>query len=276
MSLRISTNVASMTAQRGLNKAQKGVESSLRRLSSGSRVAEPGSDAAGFAIGERLRADIAGLKSARSNAEGAVSLVQVAEGGLNEQFNIAVRLRELAVLSASDTVSDTEREFLDTEYQQLTQEFDRIAQTTQIGRQKLLVNDSAKEFSFLVGATGDENETIKINIDANTSAANLDLADLSVADQDDSRDVLESLDGALEELGRVRSTFGAVQARFFHAIDNLAVQNENLSEAKSRIVDTDIAAESANLVRNKILQEAATGVLVQANQAPNMALRLIG
>ena len=276
MSLRIGTNIASLAAQRSLTSAQRKTEHSLRRLASGSKVASPGTDAAGFAIGEQLRADIAGLKVAKSNAQGAVSLVQVAEGGLNEQFNIAVRLRELAVLSASDSVSDVEREYLDEEYQQLTSEFDRIAQTTQMGRDKLLVNDSTKEYSFLVGPTGAPDETITVQIDANTSASNLDLAGLSVADQDDSTDVLENLDTALEELGRVRSKFGAVQARFFHAIDTLSVQSENKAEARSRIVDTDIAEETAKLAQAKILKEAATGVLTQANQSPLTALRLLG
>lgn len=275
MGLRIGTNIASLAAQRNLTQAQRQTENSLRRLASGSRVSTPGRDAAGAAIGEQFRADIAGMKAAKSNAESAISLVQVAEGGLNEQFNIAVRLRELAVLSASDAVSDTEREFIDEEFQQLVSEFDRIAHSTQLGREKLLVSQGPKEFEFLVGPTGDPSEKISFQIEADTSAANLQLDGLSVGEQDSSRDVLETLDDALTELGRVRSKFGAVQARFFHAVDNLEVQSENISEARSRIVDTDIAEETANLARSQIIQEAAIGILTQANQAPKMALRLL-
>lgn len=276
MSLRIGTNVSSLVAQRNLTKAQRQVEKSLQRLSSGSKVGAPGSDAAGFAIGERLRADVAGIRQAKSNAEGAVSLIQVAEGGLNEQFNIGVRLRELAVMSASDSVSDTEREFLDEEFQQLVSEFDRIAQTTQMGGDQLLANDSEKEFSFLVGPTGAASETISFTIDANTTSSALDLEGLSVEDQDDSVDLIDDIDGALEGLARVRSQFGALQSRFFHAIDNLSVQEENMSEARSRIADTDIAAETARLAQSQIIQEASIGVLAQANMAPKAALKLIG
>lgn len=275
MALRVATNVASLTAQRFADKAQRGIQKSLQRLSSGSKHVTGGGDSTNFAIGEQLRADISGMKQARQNAEQAISFVQVAEGGLNEQFNILVRLRELAVQSASDTISDTEREFVDEEFQQLSAEFDRIARSTMVGDRQILTQGQ-QSFNFMVGPNGGIDDTISVTIDANTTASNLQIDGLSVTDRDDSQDVLETLDEALIKMAGVRSSFGAIQGRLYHASDNLQVQTENIAEARSRIVDTDIAEETAELTRNKILQETSTAVLAQANMAPNAAFKLIG
>lgn len=274
MSLRIGTNVPSLAAQRSIAKNNRQIQISARKLATGQRSID-GSDTASFAIGEGLRADVAGLRSAQQNTMNAISLANVAEGGLNEQFNIGVRLRELAVLSASDAVSDTEREFLNTEFTALVDEFDRIARTTQFGRKKLLSDPSGGTMEFLVGATGAAEEIISVNIDADTTASTLNLDGLTVESKDDSREVLGELDNALTELARTRSKFGAVQSRFYHATDNLAVQIENIEEAKSRLLDTDIAEETANLTRSQILQESAIGVLAQANHFPSSASHLI-
>lgn len=275
MALRVSTNVASLAAQRALEKNSRDVQTSLKRLASGKRGLGPGGDSASFSIGESLRADVAGLKQAKRNTQSAISLAQVAEGGLNEQFNIAVRLRELAVYSASDAVSNKEREFLEEEFQGLVQEFDRIANTTQLGRKKLLNNPDGTTMEFLAGITGKPEEIISFEVDADTTASTLNLDTLSVLDKSDSQETLEEIDNAITELARTRSKFGSVQSRFYHASDNLAVQIENVSEAQSHFLDTDIAEEMANKVAADIRQQASIGILAQANQTPMQALKLI-
>lgn len=274
MGLRISTNVPSISAQRYVAKAQESTQSALKRLSSGSRVAEPGADAASFAIGEGLRADIQASRRASMNTENAISFVQVAEGGLNEQFNILVRLRELAIQSASDGVSNNEREYLNEEFSTLVEEFDRLAKVTRMGNRSILTEDQAN-FEFMVGGRGKAEDKISFTVNANTTAQKLGLQGLSIHEKGESKTVLEQLDTTLGELSRVRATFGAIQGRFHHANNNLQVQIENLAEARSRMVDADYAEESANLTRSQILQEASSSVLVQANNAPRMAFRLL-
>lgn len=274
MAFRIASSVVPMQAARYLNKANQQIEKSLGSLASGSRIVRAGDDAAGFAISESLRGQLGGTKQAKFNAESAVSLVQTAEGGLNEQNNILVRLRELAVYAASDTVGDEERGFLDTEFQQLVQEFDRIAKSTRYGNKQLLTG-SGEEFEFQVGAfQGDEN-VIKFKLDANTTSGDVGIDGLDVADQDAAGDSLQTLDDALMKVSGARSGFGAMQSRFQYAIDALAVQAENLAEARSNIVDVDMAEEVSNLAQAQILQEAGTSVIAQANTSGMRALRLL-
>ncbi|MEO0335436.1 MAG: flagellin, partial [Pseudomonadota bacterium] len=255
MALRISSYLPSLAAQRYLSKTQREIEHSQVALSAGKRVVSAADDAAGFAIAESLRGQIAGTRQAQDNAENAVSLIQTAEGGLAEQNNILVRLRELAVYAASDTIGDTERGFLDKEYQALTQELDRIAKTTTFGAKKLL-EGSGEEFEFQVGANRGANNVISFSLDSDTTADSLGIDGLSVADQDDALDNLEELDSALEQIAEARSTFGAMQSRFQYAIDHAGLQADNLEAARSRIVDVDVADEVSNLVTNQIKQEA--------------------
>lgn len=274
MSFRISTNVTSLAAQRHLHKAQREAEQSSVALASGRRVNNAGDDAAGFAISESLRGQLSGTRQAQFNAENAVSLIQTAEGGLNEQNNILVRLRELAVYSASDTIGDEEREFLDKEYQALTEELDRIAKTTNFGNKKLLTG-TGEDFEFHVGAFKGPENKIKFKLDQDTTSANLGIDGLSVLDQDDAVDNLEYLDTALNQVASARATFGAMQSRFQYAIDHLAVQGDNLEIARSNIVDVNVAKEVSDLAQAQIRQDAGVAVLAQTNLNARRVLELI-
>lgn len=274
MSFRISSAVASLTAQRHLHKNQRQTEKSLRALSSGKRIVEAGDDAAGFAIGENLRGQISGLRQSKFNAENAVSLIQTAEGSLNEQNNILIRLRELAVYSASDTVGEKEREFLDKEFQGLSSEFDRIAKSTRFGNKQLLTG-SGKEFRFHVGPFKGPENVVEFKLDADTTSDSVGIKGVSITSQDDAVDALETIDGGLLKVADARSTFGAAQSRFQFTIDALAGQEENLEKARSLVMDVDVADEVSKLARSQILQDMGVAVLAQANQDSHRAVRLI-
>lgn len=275
MSLRIGTNIASLSAQRYLTKNQRQVENSYEALASGSRLSTPQNDAAGFAISELLRAQVAGARQSESNVRTAAAMVQTAEGSLAEQNNILVRLRELAINSASDTIGDEEREFLDQEFQGLVEEFDRIAHVSSFGSKKLLTG-SSEEFSFQVGPYKGSENTISFKLDSDTRASSVGIDGLSVDDQDAAQDAIEYIDDAVMEVAGARAKFGAVQSRFYYAGDNLAVSAQNLEEARSIIADVDVAEESAKLARAQVLQEAGIAVLASANSAPTRAMKLIG
>ncbi|MDZ4083218.1 MAG: flagellin [Bdellovibrionales bacterium] len=275
MGLRIGTNVAAIAAARNLEKNSGRLERSYQRLASGNRIVRPGDDAAGYAISEQLRGQERGLLQARRNADNAIGLIQVAEGGLSEQNNIVVRLREIAVQAASDTVGDSEREFLDVEFQQLVQEADRIAQATRFGQKQLLVGTN-EEFEFFLGTSGDpKTDVISYRLDTDTRADSLGLSGLAVSDQDEAQTVLENLDESLVTLANARAGFGSIQGRLEIAGNNLDVQRENVMAARSRISDTDVAAESAELAQAQVLQEFGVSVLAQANQNPGRAMKLL-
>ncbi len=275
MSLRINTNMASINAQRNLDVQQQRNTKAMKALSSGSRINSAADDAAGLAISEKLRADIRGMSMARQNAENAVSFIQVGEGGLNEVNNILVRLRELGIQSASDTIGDEERGFLDKEAQHLLEEVDRIAETTKFG-EKNLINGSQEELEFQVGIGSDENSSIRFTMDADATSSSLGVSGLDFSDKSGARDALDSIDEALVKVGGMRASFGAIQNRMDSAVRNLDVQHESLSTANSRIRDADIAHETAELTSSQILQQASIGMLSQANSAPSAALRLLG
>jgi flagellin len=261
-------------AARFVNNSSQQVDKSLAAIASGSRIVRAGDDASGFAIAESLRGQLAGTKQARFNAEAASSLVQTAEGGLSEQNNILVRLRELAVNSASDTVGDEEREYLDNEFQQLAQEFDRIAKSTRYGNKQLLTGTGEK-FEFQVGPfTGSEN-VIKYSLDANTTASDVGIDGLGVSDQSDALSALGDLDEAMSHVAAARAGFGAMQSRLEHATNALQVQGENLAAAHGHIVDIDIAEEVTKLAQAQILQQAGTSVVAQANASSARALQLL-
>jgi flagellin len=275
VSFRINSNPVAMMANRQLGIAQRQVDHSLGALSSGSRVVNAGDDAAGFAIAESLRGQLGGIKQARFNSESATGLVQSAEGGLNEQNNILVRLRELAVYAASDTIGDDERGFLNTEFEQLTDEFDRIAKSTRFGSKQLLTG-SGEEFEFQVGAFKGPENVIKFQLDANSTSDDMGLSGLSVDRKSAALDTLDTLDKSIIKISGIRSTFGAMQSRLQHTIDNLGVQEENIASARSHIVDTDVAEEVSNLASAQIRQSVSTSVLAQANQSNSRALQLLG
>ncbi|MGE3683441.1 MAG: flagellin [Bdellovibrionales bacterium] len=275
MGLRISTNVASIGAQRVLTKQQTRMEHAQQALASGSRIVKAADDAAGLAISENIRGQLSGIKMARNNAYNAQSLIQVSEGGLNEISNILIRLRELGVQAASDTVSDVERSFLDQEAQQLVQESDRIAKSTRFGN-KALLDGTGEELEYHVGPFADEEQNViryKISADATTSKLGID--GVSISSKSDARATLQAVDEALVMMGQMRADFGAVQSRLQSTNSNLDIQFENLSAAKSRISDADVAYESAEMASAQILQSASIGVLAQANQNGAAALRLL-
>lgn len=275
MGMRISTNVASINAQRQLSTQQKRNSHALAALSSGSRIVNAADDAAGLAISENIKGQTKGIAVARQNAFNAISLVQVSEGGLNEINNILIRLRELGVQAASDNIGDTEREFLNTEVKQLISESDRIAKTTRFGNKKLL-DGSGEELEFHVGPFGDDDNVISYNMSADATTSALGFDGVSVEDKDSARESLQSVDDALISLGKMRADFGAVQSRLNTTVSNLDIQYENLSAANSRLRDADVAFESAEMASSSVLQQAAVSVLSQANQQPAAALRLLG
>jgi flagellin len=277
MGFRVGTNIAAVNAQRNLVGSQRQIQKSMGQLASGSRINNAADDAAGLAISENIRAQIRSSRQANRNANDGISMVQTAEGGLNEISNIVVRLRELGIQAASDTVGDTERSFLNKEVQQLKEEMQRIASVTTWGSTKL-IDGSGTSFDFQVGIFNNEVED-RISYDASQTNATLDalgLGDLDYSTKEGAQSGLAQLDVAQTSVNGLRSNLGALQNRLTSTIDNLGVQEENLSAANSRIRDTDMAQASAELTRNTILLNASTSTLAQANQVNQMALKLIG
>lgn len=274
MGLRISTNMASLNAQRNLGVNQKRSEHALAALSSGSRIVNAADDAAGLAISESLKGQIKGIAAARSNAYNAGSVIQVSEGGLSEINNALIRLRELGIQAASDNIGDTERGFLNQEAQNLIQEADRIARTTRMGN-KVLLDGSGGKMEYHVGAFGGEENVISFDLSADATASALGFSGLSVESKSNARDTLQTVDDALVKLGAMRAGFGAIQQRLNTTVSNLDIQYENISAANSRIRDADIAKETSELASSSILQNAAVSVLAQANQIPQVAMKLI-
>jgi len=274
MPIRIGTNVSSIYAQRQLNRAEKRAGHAMQALASGSRIVQAGDDAAGFAISENLRGQEKSLRQARNNAESARGLIQVAEGGLNEQSNILIRLRELSMQSASDTVGDEEREFLDAEFRQLLDEFDRIARTTTYGDKKLLMGET-EEFEFHLGALNGDDDVVRYTLDADTTSSNLRIDDLSIEDRDDAREALTDIDDAFTRIAATRANFGAIQSRLEIAGNNLELQHENVAAARSRIRDADMAYEVSELAQGQVQKEFGIAVLAQANADPARALKLL-
>lgn len=276
MGLRINTNTASLNAQRNLMGTKLGLDKSLERLSSGFRINRAGDDAAGLAISENLKAQIRGLKQASRNAQDGVSLVQVAEGSLNEISSILIRLRELGVQAASDTIGPVERQFLNVEYDQLVSEIDRIAAGTEFNGTQLL-SGTGSVLDFQVGTRNDPNiDRLSFDAskaDANAAALGVNLT--SVADKASAQNALAALDSAIVSVSAMRADFGAIQNRLQSTISNLAVSVENMSAANSRIRDVDVAEETAELTKNNILLNAGTSVLAQANQSAQTALNLL-
>jgi len=275
MGLRINTNIASISAQRNLTKEQARSEHALEALASGSRIVHAADDAAGLAISENIKSQARGLKMARNNAYNAQSLVQVSEGGLNEINSILTRLRELGVQAASDTVSDVERGFLNNEATQLTEEADRIAQTTMFGNKKLLSGEN-EELEYHVGAFAGPENVIKYKMKADATGGTLGYDSIRVDSKDSARDTLGKVDEAINKLGAMRADFGAVQSRLQSTVSNLDIQYENIMAANSRIRDADVAYEASEAASASVLQSASISALAQANTLPAQAMKLIG
>ena len=277
MGFRINTNTASQSAQRALNKVTQKSEKISNQLASGSRINKSADDAAGLAISEKLKAGIRSNQQANRNANDGISMIQTAEGGLSESGNILIRLRELAVQSASDTVGETERGYTDLEYQQLKQELGRISETTEFNGISLLNGDGGK-LDFQIGA-GNDDFNDRIQYDASKINAGLDslgLGSEGVSSKGDAQASLEVVDAAINTVSGQRAQLGALQNRLQSTSTNLESSVENMSAANSRIRDTDFAQATAANAQNNILASAGTAVLAQANQMPQNALRLIG
>lgn len=272
--LRISTNIASLAAQRAFRQTERQTDRALQQLATGTKYVSPGADPAGMAVAEGLHAQARGYQAALNNTENASSVMSIAEGALAEQNNIIIRLRELAVQAASDTLSDTERGYLNEEFTQLVSEFDRIAKSTKYGSQALL-DGSTKRYEFQVGVNKGEENIIRYTSDADTTARNLDLAGLDVSDKYDARDALEDIDSALKEVNGARAKLGAVQSRLDTSVSHLATQVENVSAAYSRMSDVDIPDAVSKVRRGQVLAQYQAVALRAANDQIDNALRLI-
>lgn len=280
MALTINTNVASLNAQRNLNSSQSELNTSMQRLSSGLRINSAKDDAAGLAISDRMTSQIRGLNQAARNANDAISLAQTAEGALQETTNLLQRMRELAVQSSNDTNTESDRGSLDAEYQQLVAEIDRIAETTSFNGKVLLSGGLAEGTGsavFQVGANA--GQTITVTVEAATTSALGDtntIASTGVASRGAASNAIVAVDEAIAQVDTIRGDLGAIQNRFESTIANLSNVSENLTAARSRILDADIAQETSNMTKQNILQQAGVSILSQANQAPQLALSLLG
>jgi flagellin len=277
MGFRISTNVASVNAQRNLGNSQLAINNSMAQLASGSRINKAADDAAGLAISENLKAQIRSTRQANRNANDGISLVQTAEGGLNEIGNIIVRLRELGIQAGSDTIGDTERSFVNKEVMQLKDELQRIAQVTTWNGTKLL-DGSTPTYDIQVGVQNNDFED-RISFIASENTATLDalgIGSIDYASKEGAQTALAQLDEAQTGVNRMRANLGALQNRLVSTVQNLGVFEENMSAANSRIRDTDVANATAEMTRNQILLQGATSTLAQANAKDQLALKLIG
>ncbi|MDH4468614.1 MAG: flagellin [Bacteriovoracaceae bacterium] len=276
MGMRINTNVASIGAQRSLKMVSRDKGISTSKMSSGERITRAADDSAGLAISEKLKSHIRSSQQANRNANDGISYVQVAEGGLNEVQGILTRLRELSVQSASDTVGESERGFINTEYQQLKQEVDRIAEVTTFNGVRLLDGQGGK-LDFQVGIFNGE-KTDRISYESskvNAKLETLGIHDIDVSSKVGAQESLENIDKAITRVSGSRSELGALQNRLVSTTNNLETSIENMSSSNSRIRDLDYAVESSNSARLNILEAAGTSVLAQANMSPQSALKLL-
>jgi len=294
MGLRIRTNVPALRAQRNLMTSTSSQQDNMEKLSSGYRINKSADDAAGLAIAETLGAKIRSVEQARRNASDGVSLIQVAEGSMAETTNILTRMRELATQAASDTIGNLERSYANMEYRELVNEIDRISNTTEFNGLNLLggaeKNNGLGSLTIHVGA-GDgvaENtdtiefdvESIKLNAGEILGLSNeAEIGPLDPNDTDFSRETaaakLGTIDLAIKKVAGNRAVLGAKQSRLTSTINNLGVQLENMSTSRSRIKDVDFAGEVASMTQNRIISQAGSSVLMQANQIPELALNLL-
>ncbi|MBL8861967.1 MAG: flagellin FliC [Planctomycetes bacterium] len=272
MAMIVNTNMASMVAQKNLTSVTARLQGNYSRLSSGLRITSASEDAAGLEISERLRSKVRAWGVAGRNTQDGISLTQTAEGALNEVNNMLSRMRELATQSANGTLGSTERTTLDNEFQQLIEEIDRIATTTEFNGIQLLDGTSTTA-DFQVGI--DAGDTISVNLQ-DTTATTLGIGSLDVTSAANASSAISAIESAIDSVNASRGELGASTNRLQSAFVNTQTQRENLSAAESRIRDVDVAAETADLTRNGILQQAAVSVLSQANVQPQLALRLLG
>ena len=275
--LSILTNTASINAQRNLAGSQRLMDSSLSRLSSGMRITKASDDAAGLAVSETLRAQIRGLQQANRNAQDGISVVQIAEGAMNEITNMLIRQRELAVQSASDGISDSERAYLDTEFEALSAEIDRITASTAFAG-NTMINGVGADMDFQVGIHNDAASRVTVafsTIDVTATTLGVDAASSGVDTKANSLLAIDAVDAAIDTVSSNRSDLGSIANRLVSTVNNLGVSVENIAAANSRIRDVDVAEESARMTRAQILLQAGVSVLAQANATPQHALSLL-
>ena len=277
--LSLKTNVGSLNAQRNVNQAGRALNQTISRLSSGLQINSAADDAAGSAVATGLQAQIGGFEQATQNAADAQAVLATAEGAYNSISDIMVRMRELAVQSASDTLTNKERGYIDTEYQALSTEISRIADVTEYNGIKLMDGTAGAntngDLVFQVGTRSTTNDRIEVKLKNQDNAA-LSLDTTAVDNLANAQGAITALDTAMDALATDRATLGATQNQLTTAIDNLSVTTENLSAALSGIQDADIAAESAEFTKNNVLMQAGVSMMSQANAIPNLSLRLIG
>jgi flagellin len=272
MGLRVNTNIFSMTAQRNLSVATERLQGNYAKLSSGLRIASAADDAAGLGISERMRSQIRSYGANLRNTQDAVSLVQTAEGALNEVSGNLARMRELAIQASNGTLSDADRTVIDTEFQALVAEIDRISGETEFNGTALL-DGTTSSIDMQVGL--DSGDTITVDLQ-DVSTSTLGLTSVDVTSDTNAVAALADIDSAIDDINTARGDLGAVQNRLMSAFRSITNTRENLSASESRIRDVDVASETADLTRNTIMQQAAVAVLSQANSQPSLALSLLG
>ena len=277
--MRINNNISAVNSYRNLTSVNERVDKSMEKLSSGLRINRAADDAAGLAISEKMRGQIKGLTMATKNSQDGISLIQTAEGALNESHAILQRMRELAVQSANDTNTQEDREKLQLEINQLRQELDRISTSTEFNTRKLLTGEyDGDGLTFHIGANKDQNVKLKIfDMGAKYLKVNGKKNDegVSIETQEDANKAILTINNALERVSEERARFGALQNRLEHTINNLRVSSENLQAAESRIRDADMASEMVRLNKDKIISQAGTAMLAQANTSPQNVLQLL-
>ncbi len=277
MGIRINTNIMSVNAQRNLSGSRMSMEKAAEKMSSGSRINRSADDAAGLAISDTLNGHIRSFQQAGRNAQDAISLIQVAEGGMNEVSSMLSRMRELSVQSASDTIGNTERKYLDNEIQQLKNEIDRLAKGTEFNG-RFLLNGTGENMDFQIGIHNEPSlDRISYNpADTNVTLGKLGLSSVGVAEKENAQMSLDVIDESVKVLNGNRAKLGALQNRLTTTVASTDVATENFTAAKSRIKDADIATETAEFARTNIMLQSGISVLAQANQVKGMALKLLG
>ena len=285
--MRINTNVAAMNTYSRLTAANTAKANSLAKLSSGSRINKAGDDAAGLAISEKMKSQIGGLTQAKRNAQDGISLVQTAEGALNETHSILERMRDLAVQGGNGTLTDADKGAINKELTALHEELSRIAKNTQFNKQDLFTASNVADdhsFTFQIGANKDQTLSVKIGkmdgsslLQIKTAASFVLKATVNGKDNNGitAGAMIDKIDTAIQSVSDQRADLGAVQNRLEHTINNLTATTENLSDANSRIRDVDMAEEMMTFTKSNILSQAATSMLAQANAMPNSVLNLL-
>ena len=278
--MRINTNVAALNSYNQLNNTNQNMEKSLERLSSGSRINRAADDAAGLAISEKMTSQVKGLAQAQRNAQDGISMIQTAEGALKETHSILQRMRELSVQAANDSNTNEDRAEIQEEVNQLSNEIDRIANTTEFNTKNLINGDATTGgdglLTFHIGANSGQSTTLEIRDMGATANLGVGTGSIDVSTQSGANIAISTVDSAIGEVSSERSKLGAMQNRLEHTINNLSTSEENLTAARSRIKDVDMAKEMMNMSKQQILQQAGTAMMAQANQMPQGVLQLLG